>query len=206
MASTLSKIIVGNGAELDWALREWGEQEAQAALIPLRLSEADASAFAATTVAAYDPAGVTAFVAMNETRLHLHRRHVFTVLRDAGFRMPALVDRHAMIAASCVPPDNAWLRKACVIGADVILGADCQIGFGCHIEPGCRIGSHVLLRENTKLGRNCVIETRCTLGPHITVADNTHVGEGSRLTKAGTYQGAYTAGSFHEERFTARIV
>jgi sugar O-acyltransferase (sialic acid O-acetyltransferase NeuD family) len=107
----------------------------------------------------------------NAARLSLARR-----LGDQGWRFPALIDVHAVVAddavigAGCFIGAAAVVQPGCTIGAQTIVNTgaivehDCSVGEGVHIGPRACLCGHVQVGAQAWIGAGAVIRDRRAVG------------------------------------------
>lgn len=170
------KYVIGHGALLDWAMASWTEVTPEQALEAIDVGQDGNYRFDLSALANVSPKDATAFVAWGPQFLNFRRLELMGELKTRGFKMPALVCRGALVAAS------ATLGENCAIGAAAVVGTSCKIGFnsvvgaaalignGVHLGPsvwiadGAQIGSGARVGANSMLGRGVILNDGVTVG------------------------------------------
>lgn len=206
MVQLPSKIIVGVQPYIDRATKEWAIVTPELELKPVPLMQDASYNFNFSSLTAYDPKSVTAFVAMSDQFLNRKRHELFVYLKKAGFSLPPLVHPQSLISANAAHDENVGIGQGVLVGNNVVVGMNTYIGAGSAIHNGSHVGENVTIRENVKIAADCKIGPFVTLGANIILQPGTEIDEYSRITKPGTYQGHYRSGTFIEDRFEAVIL
>ncbi|KWT71021.1 4-amino-6-deoxy-N-Acetyl-D-hexosaminyl-(Lipid carrier) acetyltrasferase [Hyphomicrobium sulfonivorans] len=127
------------------------------------------------------------------------RQRLFTSLRSAGFAMPTLVHRSAVVSrfaglgdgvvvtAGAVINAGASIGDACIINTGARIDHDCVIGEASHVAPGATLSGGVITGARAWLGTGCAVRQG------VRIADDVLIGVGAAvvcdLTSAGTYIG-----------------
>jgi sugar O-acyltransferase (sialic acid O-acetyltransferase NeuD family) len=109
----------------------------------------------------YDSGVRTAFVGIGGATLPDTRIRIFSLLKDAGFSLPPLVDPSAHLGAGVKLGEATYVLPAAMLG------------------PRCRIGSNVIVNSGSIVAHDCVIEDHVHLTPGAILAGNVTVGERS---------------------------
>ena len=127
------------------------------------------------------------------------RQQLFATLRAAGFSLPTLVHRSAVVsrfaklgdgvvvAAGAVINAGASIGDACIVNTGAHIDHDCVLGEATHVAPGATLSGCVVTGMRTWLGTGCAIKQG------VRIADDALVGVGAAvvcdLLSAGTYVG-----------------
>jgi UDP-perosamine 4-acetyltransferase len=115
----------------------------------------------------------------------LVRQDVSRVLEDAGFELPTLIHRRAIVEPTAEIAPNvqilggAYVGSQAHIGGGVIVGTlavvshDTVVGEGTHISPGAMIAGQV------KIGRSVQIGMGVAINADVTVGDRAQIGNGA---------------------------
>lgn len=113
---------------------------------------------------------------VGDTRL---RQHLYQMVIDNGFMVPAIIDATAIIA------QNAKVAEGCYIGKGVILNSgsyigkcaiintgaiiehDCLIGDFAHISPGTVLCGHVSVGNHSHIGAGSVVRQQIEIGKDV---------------------------------------
>ena len=79
------------------------------------------------------------------------RRTAAVLLRDAGFRLPAIVHRSASVATS------AALGEGVQVLAGAIVGHDVHVGEAAHVASGARVGGDARIGAGAHVGAGAVV-------------------------------------------------
>ena len=104
------------------------------------------------------------------------RRAGAALLREAGFRLPAIVHRSASVAVSAVLEEGAQVMAGAIVNAEAriardalvnagaIVGHDVVVGECSHIAPGARVGGGAMICAGAHVGSGAVILQGRTVG------------------------------------------
>ncbi len=126
---------------------------------------------------AFFEAGWThAFIAVGSIGNTALRRKLFERAKQAGFTIPAIIDKSAAVAGDVQIPEGIFIGKNTVINTNASLGVcsiinsgsvvehDCRIGDFAHISPGTVLCGQVTVGENTHVGAGSVVRQQITIG------------------------------------------
>lgn len=127
------------------------------------------------------------------------RQELYESLQNAGFAMPALVHRSAVVsrfarlgdgvvvAAGAVINAGAEIGDACIVNTGARIDHDCVIGEATHVAPGATLSGGVVTGARVWLGTGCAVKQG------VRIVDDAFVGVGAAvvcdLATAGTYIG-----------------
>lgn len=126
-----------------------------------------------------------AFVTVGSIGNPMLRIHLFNLLIDFGYQMPAIIDGSAKVSSHAIVEEGvfvgkqaiinvgAHIQKGAIINSGAIVEHDCQIGAFSHIAPGAVLGGEVVIGENTHIGSNAAVKQQIHIG------SNSIVGMGS---------------------------
>lgn len=117
------------------------------------------------------------------------RRTALAAALGLGFHRPAsLADRTAIIAASAVIEEGAYINAGCILAGKAVLrrfafcnraaniGHDCRIGAFASLGPGAILSGSVSIGEDALIGAGAVILPEVTIGAGAIVAPGAVVG------------------------------
>ncbi|WP_217922644.1 acetyltransferase [Miltoncostaea oceani] len=123
-----------------------------------------------------------AFVGLGGVGDPAPRRTAAALLRDAGFRLPAIVHRSASVAVSAVLCGGAQVMAGAVVGAEALLdedalvnagavvGHDVHVGACAHVASGSRIAGGVTIGAGAHVGTGAIVLQGRTVGTGAVVA------------------------------------
>lgn len=132
------------------------------------------------------------------------RLKLFDMLRQQGFRTPAIIHPSAVISRGAVIGDGVFVAAGAIINVGARIGNaaivntgaridhDCEIGAGSHIAPGATLSGSVMVGERAWLGTGCAVRQGMKIGSDTMVgvgaavvadlaAGKTYVGVPARL-------------------------
>ena len=160
----------------------------------------------AATSAEVAAEGDTAFVALGPQFLNFRRFELMGLVKAMGFKMPPLVCRGAVVAASAQVGENSWIGAGALVGADAQLGFNCVLGAGAQVGAGSRIGHSVWLAPGVLVGTACTVGAHATLDMGVLVANGVQIGKQCVLQKPGRVAADVPAKRFHLASFTEPVV
>jgi sugar O-acyltransferase (sialic acid O-acetyltransferase NeuD family) len=104
------------------------------------------------------------------------RRTAASLLRDAGFRLPAIVHRAASVAVSAALEEGAQVMAGAIVNAEARIGRDALVNAGAivghdvvagecsHIASGARLGGGVVVGAGAHIGSGAVVLQGRTVG------------------------------------------
>lgn len=137
----------------------------------------------------YDQGIRNAFVTVGFLGQSTVRNRLYDRLKQAGFRLPNIIDPSAVAADDVVLGEGNFIGKLAMLNADVKIGSMCIINSGALIEHECRVGdfSHIsvgtVLCGNVTVGRETFVGAGSTLIQGIAVGDHCIVAAGTTLRK-----------------------
>ena len=84
--------------------------------------------------------------------------------------------------------NNCYIRKGCILYADIEAGDDFQTGHNVMIREKTIFGSHIVVGTNTTIDGNVTvgnfvkIESNCYIPTHVTIGNRVFIGPGVTLT------------------------
>lgn len=118
----------------------------------------------------------SAFITVGSVGATGLRRKLFALAKEAGFLMPSIIDRTAIIARGTMIGEGVFVGKRAVVnfgsvigdGAIVNTGAivehDCAVGAFAHISPGAVLCGQVAIGADTHVGAGSVIRQGIRIG------------------------------------------
>ena len=118
----------------------------------------------------------SAFVTVGSVGSTGLRRKLFSLAREAGFLMPSIIDRTAIIARGTVIGEGVFVGKRAVVnfgsvigdGAIINTGAiaehDCAVGAFAHVSPGAILCGQVEIGPDTHVGAGSVVRQGIRIG------------------------------------------
>jgi sugar O-acyltransferase (sialic acid O-acetyltransferase NeuD family) len=128
-----------------------------------------------------------AFVGIGGAISNGARSEVFDVLRQLGFRLPALILGRAYVSASStmgagtIVLPGAVIGPRCRIGSNVIINQGAQVchdvvvGDGCHITPGALIAGNCQIGPSSTIGMGAAVLFGTSIGEACLVHNNATV-------------------------------
>lgn len=104
-----------------------------------------------------------AFIGIGGATSNQARCEIFELLRDLGFRLPALIHARAYVSASST------------------IGAGTLVLPGAVVGPRCRIGSNVIINQGAQVCHDAVVGDGCHLTPGALIAGNCRIGPSSTI-------------------------
>lgn len=170
------KLVVGQEPWLSLALDAWSDLDTSIELIRIELTLREDYSYDVDALNPYQPADDgTAFVAWGPTFLNFQRLEMMGHLKGRGFKMPALVSRHAVMSAQSRVSENVWVAHGAVIGPHALLGMNTYVGVGSHIGASTKVGNstwvgdHVIVGHQVQLGSHAVLSTGVVVADGVTI-------------------------------------
>lgn len=122
-----------------------------------------------------------AFITLGSIGDPTGRKRIYTLLKQIGFRIPAVMDRSAVVSArSRIGPGvfvgkNAVINIGSVIGKCVIINTgaiiehDCDIGDFVHISPGAVLCGQATIGNGSHIGAGSVVRQGIRIGMNVLV-------------------------------------
>jgi UDP-3-O-[3-hydroxymyristoyl] glucosamine N-acyltransferase len=200
------KYVIGVGPMLDWALLAWAEVAPALELRKITLQQDHSYAFDLSVLEALRPEEGTAFVAMDHQFLNFRRFELMGLVKAKGFKMPPLVCRGAVVAATAKLGENSCIGAGALVGVGAEIGFNCVVGAGAQIGAGAKIGHSVWLAPGVLVGSACTVGAHTTLEMGVLVPDGLQVGKQCVLQKPGRLAADVAAKTFHLASFTDPVV
>lgn len=200
------KYVIGTGSLLQWAMASWAEVAGDESLHAIDVGQEADYRFELRDLAELSPQDATAFVAWGPQFLNFRRLELMGELKARGFKMPALVCRGAVVAAS------ATLGENCAVGAAAVLGALCKVGFNSYIGAaavignGATLGSSVWLADGVQIGSSARVGNNATIGYGVTVENSVAIGRQCILDIPGRYNTALADKVFITAAFPSGVL
>lgn len=105
------------------------------------------------------------------------RQHIFSGLKEKGFRFPALVHPAAWVDSSVVLGEGVQVMAGAVIQPDTIIGINTIINTRAGIDHDCILGAHVHVAPGATLCGSVRVEDRAFIASGATVIQGLSVGE-----------------------------
>jgi carbonic anhydrase/acetyltransferase-like protein (isoleucine patch superfamily) len=186
------KYIVGTGALLDWAMASWAEAEPALRLSPVDVGQAadyrfDLGSLPQPQPSDDDAVGDTAFVAWGAQFLNFRRLELMGELKGRGFRMPPLICKGAIVAASVKLAENVAIGAGAVIGANGRIGFNSVVGAGAVLGHGVQLGSSVWIGDGVQVGALARIGAQSTVEEGASIGIDMRIGKQSAIRRPGRY-------------------
>jgi sugar O-acyltransferase (sialic acid O-acetyltransferase NeuD family) len=142
------------------------------------------------------------FVALSYSKLNLHRKDKFALVKAKGYSCPSYVSSKASYW-----PDNLAIGRNCFILENVVIQPFAKIGDNVTIWSGSHIGHHstigdhsfitsqVIVSGGVQIGQRCFIGVNATLRDHIVIGDECVIGAGALIMANTEKEGVYTCPS-----------
>jgi len=206
-AKLRSKIIVGSGTFLEWAMAAWHEADPELKLTAINITQDSSYRFDLSTLEGIEAnSDTTAFAACNEQFLNFRRFELMGELKARGFAMPALICPGALVA------NTAQIGQNSVIGAGAIIGHGCQIGFNTVIGAGANIGSQTRIgtsnwiESGVIIGSNAKTGANATIGHGVMIGNKVEIGKLCIVDKPGKIVANIPAKTFIHNSFDTPII
>ncbi len=117
------------------------------------------------------------------------RISIYTLLKQIGFHLPAIIDRSAIISEGVTIGEGTYIGKRSVINPDSLIDKCCIINTGAIVEHECRVEpfSHIsvgtVLCGNVIVGAESFVGANSTVIQGITIGNRCLVGAGSVVRK-----------------------
>lgn len=127
------------------------------------------------------------------------RRHVYTILRNAGFDLPPLVHPRAWVAENVVLGAGAQVMPGALILRSVFLGENVLVNSGAIVEHDSEIGAHTHICTGVRMGGQVTIGEAVFVGVGSSIRQGIRIGA-EALIGAGSVviedvpDGAFVAG------------
>ena len=199
------KYVIGNGLLLEWAMASWAEVAPDQKLHAIDVGQDSDYRFDLCALAELSPHDATAFVAWGPQFLNFRRLELMGELKARGFRMPPLICRGAIVAAS------ATLGENCAVGAAAVVGTGCKVGFNSYIGAvalvgsGAHLGSSVWVADGAQIGTGARVGTNSMLGRGVILSDGVITGRQCILDIPGRQMTPLADKVFFKASFPAGI-
>lgn len=109
------------------------------------------------------------------------RNRLYGRLKEAGFTIPNIIDRTAVMAGGVQLAEGVFIGKRAVINSNAVIGKMCIVNTGAIVEHDCSIGefSHiavgsvlcggVTVGEQTLIGANATVIQERRIGSHCVI-------------------------------------
>lgn len=104
------------------------------------------------------------------------RNRLYKQLRDAGYIIPNIIDRTAVISPNAMLEDGIFVGKRAVINAGVSMGEMCIVNTGAVVEHDCVVGSFSHIAVGSVLCGGVSVGTQTLIGANATVIQNIEIG------------------------------
>ena len=154
--------------------------------------------------ARFDPATVSAHVAITSTKLNQVRERLVGVAREMGYRLANYVSSKAFVWRTASLGENVFIfehnvvQHGVTIGDGVVLWSGNHIGHQSHIEEFCFLSSHVVVSGYCRIGRRSFIGVNTCLADHVELGNDSFVAIGSAVNKSFPEAGLLLTGHFAE--------
>ena len=130
-----------------------------------------------------------AFITVGSVGNTAARRRLYSIIREIGFHVPAIVDKTVAMSDGIQIGDGCFIGKNAVVNTGASLGCcaiintgaivehDCSVGDFSHISPGTVLCGQVRIGNDTHIGAGSVIRQQ------ISVGNNVMIGAGSVVVK-----------------------
>jgi UDP-3-O-[3-hydroxymyristoyl] glucosamine N-acyltransferase len=200
------KYVVGAGPELDWAMAAWAEVDPTIELRRVALQQDPSYAFDMSVLDEMSLDGSTAFAALGAQFLNFRRFELMAQVKSMGFKMPPLVCRGAVVAASAKLGENSFIGAGALVGVGADIGFNCVVGAGAQIGAGTKLGPSVWLAPGVLLGPGCSVGPHAILDMGVMVSDGVQVGKQCVLQKPGRVAADVAAKTFHLASFASPVM
>ena len=95
---------------------------------------------------------------------------------DAGYIIPNIIDRTAVISPNAMLEDGIFVGKRAVINAGVSMGEMCIVNTGAVVEHDCVVGSFSHIAVGSVLCGGVSVGTQTLIGANATVIQNIEIG------------------------------
>ena len=133
---------------------------------------------------------LTAFPCLCPLFTPANRAHAAREARSLGFRFaPAVIDPHAVIAATTRVGDGSFVNAGCIIGAEtsisshVLINRAASVGHHVAIADVVSIGPGAIVGGLAALGTGCLIGAGAVVLPQVNVGPFAVVGAGAVVTR-----------------------
>lgn len=120
----------------------------------------------------------TAFVCAGYMGTGCVRQNLYRMLKEIGYRLPALVDRTAVLAEDAAVGEGTYVGKRAVLGAQAQAGRMCIINTGAILEHDCQVGDHTHMAVGSVLCGGAAAGDASLIGAGAVVLQNVRIGSG----------------------------
>jgi UDP-perosamine 4-acetyltransferase len=120
-----------------------------------------------------------AFVGIGGTGDVSPRRAGAALLRDAGFRLPAIVHRSASVAVSAVLQEGAQVMAGAIVNAEARIGRDALVNAGAIVGHDAVVGECSHIASGARLGGAAHVGAGAHIGSGAVILQDRTVGEGA---------------------------
>lgn len=148
----------------------------------------------------------TAFVAQDDQFLNFRRYELMAELKSHGFRLPPLIGKGAIVAASARISENTWIGAGAIIGEHCSVGFNAVIGAGVNIGNGAKVGNSTWIEAGVVIGNNARIGTNTTLRQGVIVGNDVEIGKQVIVDRPGKIIADLPAKTFIHDTFDEPII
>lgn len=131
---------------------------------------------AQSLASAYPPGEFELFAAVGY-RSMVERANIWRRFREAGYRMPTLVSRHAYVAPDATLGPNTIVMPGAVIEPGVVMGENNVVWSNATVCHDTVVGNHNFIASNATLGGEVRVGSRCFIGFSAVVLQHRVVGD-----------------------------
>ena len=107
------------------------------------------------------------------------RRHVFQALARAGFDLPPIVHRAAIVSSRADVADAAQVLAGAIVNVGSRIGVDAIVNAGAIIGHDAVIGDHAHVASGSVIGGAAVVESGAHIGSGAVVLEGRRIGKGA---------------------------
>ncbi len=125
------------------------------------------------------PPAAAAFVGVGGVGLTSARRRVFHILHGAGFALPPIIHRSAVVSPRAYVADAAQVLAGAILNVGATVGVGAIVNAGAIIGHDASVGAHAHIASGAVLGGGAQIENGAHVGSGATVLEGRRVGKGA---------------------------
>lgn len=122
-----------------------------------------------------------AFVGVGGVGLTSARRRVFLLLHGAGFALPPIVHRSAVISPRAYVADAAQVLAGAIVNVGATVSVNAIVNAGAIVGHDASVGAHAHVSSGAVIGGSAVIESGAHIGSGATVLEGRRVGKGATV-------------------------
>lgn len=122
---------------------------------------------------------VAAFVGVGGVGLTSARRRVFHILHGAGFTLPPIIHRSAVVSPRAHVADGAQVLAGAILNVGATVGANAIVNAGAIVGHDASVGAHAHVASGAVIGGAAVIANGAHVGSGATVLEGRRVGKGA---------------------------